>query len=175
MPIRKLTHQEILERQAAHPPAAIPLTVVLNNIRSLHNVGSIFRSCDGAGAEKLWLCGITGYPPRAEISKTALGAEERVAWEHTKDAAGPVRALKKKGYHILALEQTDQSISYFDFRPAGPVCLIVGNEVEGVSGELIGLCDSAVDIPMRGVKNSLNAAVAAGILIYHLYSSLRAP
>jgi len=173
MPIRKLNHKEILARQSSHSFQTIPLVVILNNIRSLHNVGSIFRTCDGAGVEKLWLGGITGYPPRAEISKTAIGAEENVVWEHAQDPVVPVRELKSKGYHILALEQTDQSVPYSDVRPAGPVCLIVGNEVEGVSDELIELCDSAADIPMRGVKNSLNAAVAAGIMIYHLHASLR--
>lgn len=171
--MRKLTHEEIVDRQKDNLKAPrIPLTVVLNNIRSLHNVGSIFRTADGAGVEKLWLCGATGYPPQKEIAKTALGAEEQVAWDHEHDAVKVVKTLKSRGYQVVLLEQTDSSVRYQDFVPAGPVCLIVGHEITGVSDELVALCDAAIEIEMAGIKNSLNVAVALGIAAYHLRNCL---
>jgi tRNA G18 (ribose-2'-O)-methylase SpoU len=142
------------------------LTVVLDNIRSSHNVGSIFRTCDGAGVEKLWLCGITCYPPNPRLGKTALGAEDHVPWEHAGDVREVVRRHKGRGYQVVVLEQTDQSRLYGDFIPAGPLCLVAGNETGGVDEEVVGLADAAVEIEMRGVKNSLNVAVASGLVIY---------
>jgi len=167
--MRKLTHAQIVDRQVArsrHP--RIPVSVVLDNIRSLHNVGAIFRTADGAGVEKLWLCGITGHPPQGEIAKTALGAEESVPWEYARDIVEVVRQHKARGYQIVLLEQVDTSVPYDAFIPGGPVCLVVGNEVEGVMDELEQLADVAVEIPMAGVKNSLNVAVAFGIVAFHL-------
>jgi tRNA G18 (ribose-2'-O)-methylase SpoU len=142
--------------------------VVLNNIRSLYNVGSIFRTADGVGVEKIWLCGITGYPPQSQISKIALGAEERVPWEYCDDTIAVVGNLKNMGYHIALLEQMDGSVEYHEFQPNCPICLVVGNEKEGVSQELVALCDTAVEIEMMGIKNSLNVAVAFGVIAYHL-------
>ncbi|MCR4337368.1 MAG: RNA methyltransferase [Candidatus Omnitrophica bacterium] len=171
--MRKLTHEEIVARQNAANHPCIPLTVVLNNIRSLHNVGSIFRTADGAGVEKIWLCGITGFPPDSQISKTALGAEARVPWDHEKDAVSVIRRLKKEGYQIVLLEQVDRSIDYWDFKPVGRVCLIVGNEIEGISEELVALSDAAIEIEMAGLKNSLNVAVAFGVVAYHMRCHLK--
>jgi len=171
--MRKLTHAEILNRQATdsrNPP--LPFSVLLNNIRSLHNVGSIFRTSDGAGVEKIWLCGITGYPPQAGITKTALGAEKRVAWEYRQDAINLLKELRAQGYQIVFLEQIDRSIPYHSFTPRSPVCLVVGNEIEGVSGELLDLCDYAVEIEMAGIKNSLNVSVAFGVAAYHFRQCL---
>jgi len=171
--IAKLTHQEIVHRQKEKQTLArLPFCVVLNNIRSLYNVGSIFRTADGAGAEKLWLCGITGHPPNAMITKTALGAEERVAWEYATDSLSVVRTLKTKGYQIVLLEQAKQSIPYQLFVPQRPVCLVLGNEISGVSDELLNLCNGVVEIEMRGVKNSLNVSVAFGIVAYHIGNKL---
>jgi len=167
--MRKLSHIEIVERQKirqCQPP--IPVAVVLDDIRSLHNVGAVFRTADGAGVEKIFLCGVTGAPPQAQIAKTALGAEERVAWEYRKDAPSVVREMKEKGYHIVLLEQTEKSVSFDQFIPRGPVCLVVGNEKEGVNENLLSLCDAAMDIHMAGIKNSLNVAVAFGIAVYSL-------
>lgn len=174
--MRKLTHEEIVSRQrrrsAINP--ATPLMVVLNNIRSLHNVGSIFRTCDGVGVEKLWLCGLTGYPPNARLAKTALGAERSVAWEYRKDIIALIKEIKSRGYEIVLLEQTNQSIPYNEFRPQGPVCLIVGNEIEGVAADIVPLCDIAVEIEMDGAaKNSLNVSVAFGIMAYHIRTCLK--
>lgn len=171
--MRKLTHKEIVKRQEASPRKSRPLTVILNNIRSLHNVGSIFRTADGAGVEKIWLCGITGFPPDSQISKTALGAETRVAWDHAYDAKEVIHDLKKSGYQIVLLEQTDTSIFYHEFMPDFPVCLVLGNEIEGVSDELVALSDASVEIEMAGHKNSLNVGVAFGIVAYHFRNCLK--
>lgn len=155
-----------------HPAMRLPFSVVLNNIRSLYNVGSIFRTADGVGAEKVWLCGITGCPPAARISKTALGAEGSVPWEFRASAADLLREMKDGGYQIVFLEQTGGSIPYDAFEPVSPFCLVLGNEIEGVSNDLEGLCDAAVEIPMAGLKNSLNVTVAFGIAAYHFRSAL---
>ena len=172
--MRKLTHQEIVTRQInKSEEARLPLTVVLNNIRSLYNVGSIFRTADGAGVEKIWLCGYTGFPPQSQIAKTALGAEQRVPWEHAEDAVAVIKKLKRQGYQIVLLEQLDQSVEYHKFKPKGPVCLVIGNEIVGVSDGFLPHCDAAVEIAMAGVKNSLNVAVAFGIVAYHLGHALK--
>ncbi len=172
--MRKLTHEEIVARQEAFSQKPLPFVVLLNDIRSLHNVGSVFRTADGIGVEKIWLCGITGYPPDSQIAKTALGAETRVFWDHAYDALEVVRNLKKGGYQIVLLEQTDQSISYHKFFPKAPVCLILGNEIEGISDSLVELADAAVDIEMAGHKNSLNVGVALGIVGYHFRNCIKA-
>lgn len=171
--MRKLTHAELVGRQKDKSRPKVPLTVILNDIRSLYNVGSIFRTADGAAVEKVIICGITGFPPDNQISKTALGAEESVDWTYEKDCLKAIKSLKKQGYYILLLEQMETSVPYQDFEPAGPVALVLGNEVEGVSDELISLCDGAVDIEMSGIKNSLNVSVAFGIVAYHIKNHLR--
>lgn len=171
--MRKLTHAEIVQRRHARSPQTrLPFTVVLNDIRSLHNAGSIFRTCDGAGVEKLWLCGITGYPPSAQLAKTALGAEGCVPWEYREDVHSVLEELKARHYEVVLLEQTTRSIPYEEFKPRGPVCLVVGNEIEGVAHPLVALCDAAVEIAMAGAKNSLNVSVAFGIAAYHIRSCL---
>lgn len=171
--MRKLTHLELVSRQRAQNGPRLPLTVVLNDIRSLYNVGSIFRTSDGAGVEKLWICGITGFPPDSQISKTALGAESSVPWEYHPDVCAVVRRLKAEGYQAVLLEQTEQSLPYESFEPDGPLCLILGNEISGVSEELTSLCDRALEIDMAGVKNSLNVTVAYGIVAYHFRTHLK--
>ncbi len=167
--IRKLRHEEIT-RTAPEDIAAKarhPLTVVVDNVRSLYNVGSIFRSCDGALAEKLYLCGFTPAPPRKEISKTALGAEESVPWEHVYDIAEVLRYLRTRGITIAALEHTTGSISCFDLTEEHfPLAVVVGNEIAGISEEALKYCDIALEIPMYGIKQSLNVAVAAGVLCF---------
>ncbi len=142
--------------------------ILLNNIRSLHNVGSIFRTSDGAGVKKLYLCGQTGYPPREEITKTALDAEEIVPWEYYIDPLDCIKKLKKRGIQIVALEQTEKSVDYKKFRPKYPTCLVVGHEIDGVSEEILELCDDVIEIPMQGKKKSLNVSVALGVAVYRL-------
>ncbi len=166
--MKKLSHNEIVARQETQVQKPLALTVLLDNIRSLHNVGSIFRTADGMGIEKIWLCGITGYPPDSQISKTALGSETSVPWEHSYDAAEVIADLKKQGYQIVLVEQTDQSVSYHKFVPKAPLCLVLGNEIEGVSEDLVKLADASIEIEMAGLKNSLNVGIAFGIVGYYL-------
>jgi len=173
--MRKLSHEEIVSRQVAKiAQPKLPLCVVLNNIRSLHNVGAIFRTADGVGVQKIWLCGITGFPPQGGIAKTALGAQEHVPWEYREDVLGVLKELKQEGYQIVLLEQMQGALPHDVFKPAGAVCLVVGNEVSGVNQELQTLCDAAIEIQMEGIKNSLNVAVAFGIAAYQLRSQLKA-
>src|SRR3989338_9380131 len=161
--MRKLTHGEIVARQEKiKKQPRIPVTVVLNNIRSLYNVGSIFRTADGAGVEKIIICGITGHPPNDRIAKTALGAQDNVPWEYFQDIHSAIALLKKDKYQLLLLEQTQNSIPYQTFKPKGKVGLIVGNEIEGVTESIVKDCDAAIEIEMAGLKNSLNVAVAFG-------------
>jgi tRNA G18 (ribose-2'-O)-methylase SpoU len=145
-----------------------PVSVILENIRSLYNVGSIFRTSDGAHVDTLYLCGYTGYPPRKEIDKTALGSVESVNWKRIEETALAVKECRRAGCQIVSLEHTDRSRPYNEVEYKFPVCLIVGNEVDGISGSLVEASDMAVDIPMYGVKQSLNVAVAYGVVIYHL-------
>lgn len=179
--MKKLSHDEIAKNRSTldtiHTINKLPIYVVLNNIRSNYNVGSIFRSSDGAMIEKLYLCGYTPSPPKKEILKTALGSTESVKWEYVKNPIDIVKKLKKDGLKIIALEQTDKSIPYHQInKNIFPACLIIGNEITGVSQELIDLCDLSIEIPQYGIKQSLNVAVAYGIAIFEfrkIYDSIK--
>lgn len=153
------------------------VVVILDNIRSAHNVGAIFRTADGAGVGKLYICGYTPIPETSgkkqgtsKIAKTALGAEQAVPWEHHAHAWRLIKKLKQEGVMIVALEQSNQSIDYKKFKPpvGKTIALILGNEVDGVSKTLLKYADAVIDIPMRGHKESLNVSVAAGIALYEL-------
>jgi tRNA G18 (ribose-2'-O)-methylase SpoU len=151
------------------------LIALLANIRSLWNVGSIFRSADGAGIGRLVLTGITGTPPRPEIAKTALGAEDVVPWIYEADPAAAARRIKAEGFRLLVLETGPRARPLATLTEvAGPVCLVLGHELAGVSPELLDLADELVCLPMRGAKRSLNVAVAFGIAAYHLASAREA-
>lgn len=169
--MRKFSHEELLKRREPKG-SRLPFCAVLNNIRSLYNVGALFRTADGAGLQKLWLCGITGIPPSGKISKTALGSEQSMPWEYAASARQCVERLKTEGWQIVLLEQTSQSLPYDEFVPSGPVCLVVGNEITGVGEDLLPLCGQAVEIPMAGLKISLNVTVAFGIAAYHVRKQL---
>jgi len=149
-----------------------PFVAVLDNIRSLHNVGSIFRTADAAGVGKLYLCGMTGAPPRNEIRKAALGAEETVAWEYFKQTHEALEKLKKESYFILALENTPASVDYRRAVYQFPLALVIGHEYNGIAPEILSCCDAAVSLPMRGSKISLNVAVAFGIAAYEIANLL---
>jgi len=184
--MKKLTHDEISEKRytidTLHKTKKLPVYVVLNSIRSNYNVGSIFRTSDGAMIEKLYLCGYTPHPPsdeapkkkpegscKKEILKTALGSTESVSWEYVKDPVKVVKSLKERGVTICALELTSKSRPYYEIDKQDlPLCLIVGNEITGVAQELIDLCDFSIEIPQYGIKQSLNVAVAYGISIFEL-------
>lgn len=154
--------------------AVLPVTIVLDNIRSMYNVGAFFRTADAARIEKLWLCGITARPPKSAITKTALGAEETVPWEHSWDPVPAIRGIRERGYEIAAVETTVHAVDLFDWTPRFPVCLVFGHEVEGIRPEVSALCDTHVRIPMLGTKHSLNVATAGGIMMYELLRIYRA-
>ncbi len=144
------------------------ISVLLPNLRSMHNIGSIFRTADGAGVNKIYLTGLTACPPRKEIGKTALGAEKSVPWEYHPDPLKLLKSLKKEGAKIIALERSRKSVPLKPCPPGQSFCLILGNEVEGVDASLLRVADRVISIPMRGKKESLNVAVAFGIAIYTL-------
>ena len=152
----------------------LPVTIVLENVRSLYNVGAFFRTADGARIEKLWLCGITGRPPKHAITKTALGAEETVPWEHSWEAEPVVRALRDSGREVAAIETSVHAVDLFDWAPRFPVAVIFGHEVDGIRPEVSALCDTHVRIPMLGRKHSLNVATAGGVVMYELFRKYRA-
>lgn len=154
----------------------ISVVVVLDNIRSGMNVGSVFRTCDAFSVESIHLCGITACPPHREIHKTAIGATQSVKWHHHSSVMDCVGSMKKQGYRIIGVEQTDQSISMESFAvdPKDRYVLIFGNEVEGLSEELLDVLDHALEIPQFGTKHSLNVSVCAGIVLWHFASSFLA-
>lgn len=152
----------------------LPVLILLENVRSMYNVGAFFRTADGAGIQKLLLTGITGWPPKNAISKTALGAEERVPWQFVEDAVQKVRSLQTAGYEIAAIETSLIAVDIFDWQPHFPVCVLFGHEVSGLSPELLDLCDTHVRIPMLGLKHSLNVASAGAVVMYELLRKYRA-
>lgn len=150
------------------------LCLALDNIRSTHNVGSIFRTADAIGINKIYLCGVTPAPidrfgrDRKDIAKVALGAEKSLAWEAISDIKQLIKTMKKQGYKILALEQDEKAIDYKDLEIEGKNLLILGEETKGIKKDILDLCDHVVEIPMKGNKESLNVSVATGILLYSL-------
>ncbi len=152
----------------------ISLVVIMDNIRSMNNVGSVFRTCDAFSVEQIVLCGITACPPNKEISKTALGATESVAWSYVKETEAAVKELKANGYKIYAIEQVDTSIALdkFEIDQNDKIAVILGNEVFGVADEVLPLCDGAIEIPQTGTKHSLNVTIAGGIVIWELFKKL---
>lgn len=149
----------------------IGVVVVLDNIRSAHNVGSVFRTCDSFKADRLFLCGICALPPSAEIHKSALGAEDSVPWEHSDSTLEVVSRLRAEGYEIVSVEQTVRSVSLDSFVPRfachKKYALIFGNEVDGVSQEVVDASDFTLEIPQFGTKHSLNISVSAGVVLWH--------
>ena len=173
MKLRKLLNIE-LERLSAEEYKSSPdigMIVILDNIRSAHNVGSAFRTCDSFKADKLWLCGICATPPSAEIRKTALGAEESVPWEYSGSTLDVVNKLKSEGYTVVSVEQTVNSVSLENFSPSASsgdsqYAFIFGNEVDGVSQEVVDASDFSLEIPQFGTKHSLNVSVAIGVVLW---------
>jgi len=153
--------------------AELPVVTLLDNVRSLYNVGAFFRSADAVRLRGLILCGITGHPPNRAITKTALGAETTVHWEHAANAVPVIERLRAEGHEIAAAETSVKSVDLFDWTPAFPVCLIFGNEIDGIRPELSALADTHVRIPMLGTKHSLNVATAGGVVIYELLRKYR--
>lgn len=154
--------------------AKLPLTVVLDNVRSLNNIGSVFRTSDAFLVNEIMLCGITATPPSPEIHKTALGAEDSVAWRHFDSTVDCIAALKAEGYTVCALEQVKGSIDLRDFRPDsdGRYAIVAGHEVHGVDPEVVDAADVCLEIPQYGTKHSLNVSVSTGIALWHFFTSL---
>jgi 23S rRNA (guanosine2251-2'-O)-methyltransferase len=158
---------------AGYEGLRLPVTVLLDNVRSMYNVGAFFRAADGVGLEKLCLTGITAHPPKSAITKTALGAEDVVAWEHDWDAVRMTEGLRHQGLEIAAIETSSHSVDLFAWQPKFPLCVLFGNEVEGLHPKLLEMASTHVRIPMLGQKTSLNVATAAGIVLYELLRKYR--
>lgn len=172
---RKLKLQELNRPSVSEFKQApkVPLCVVLDNIRSFNNVGSVFRTSDCFAVEKLFLCGITACPPHREIHKTAIGATESVDWEHHEDTLSLVQELQQEGWEVYAIEQTENSVMLDEFVPVGKVAIVMGNEVEGVQQEVIDQCDGVLEIPQDGTKHSLNISVCTGVVLWDLSRKLK--
>lgn len=171
--VKKLTHSEIasqrLNAELITNQNRLPVIALIDNVRSLYNVGSIFRTSDGALIQKLILTGFTPRPPRKEIEKTALGATKSIPWEYIPTPLAALSMLKAAGYRIYCLELTDESNPYYSVQKSEfPLCLVIGNEITGVSKDVIAQCDQGLQIPMFGTKQSLNVAVAYGIAVFEL-------
>lgn len=172
--MRKLENSELTRKtvEGFKDAAKTPLIIILDDVRSLHNIGSVFRTADGFLIEKIYLCGITATPPNKEINKTALGATETVDWEHREDLLSLIDELKENNVEVFAVEQVEDSISLESFIPEGKTALIFGNEVFGVSQEAIKKCDGSIEIPQLGTKHSLNISVTTGIVIWDLFCKM---
>ncbi|UII28461.1 RNA methyltransferase [Fulvivirga maritima] len=174
--MRKLANEELDRKTVEEFKEAdkLPIVILLDGIRSMNNVGSAFRTSDAFLIKKIYLGGITATPPHREITKTALGATESVDWEHAEDTAKLVDDLKAEGFEIVAIEQVDESISLDEFKPEKnkKYCLVFGNEVFGVSEEVVAKADVCVEIPQHGTKHSLNISVSLGITVWDFYNKL---
>lgn len=175
--MRKLTVEELnrMDIEEFHQSEKLPLIIVLDNIRSLHNVGSVFRTADAFRLQGVWLCGITACPPAAEIHKTALGAEDSVSWEYFEDTLDAVERLQREDYEVLAVEQVEGSLKLDTFRidPTKRYALILGNEVKGVRQDVVDAADAALEIPQYGTKHSMNVSVTAGIVMWEFERQMR--
>jgi 23S rRNA (guanosine2251-2'-O)-methyltransferase len=169
---RKLNMDELnrLSVEEYHKTGKLPVCVILDNIRSCHNIGSVFRTSDALLIEKIYLCGITATPPNKEIHKTALDAEKSVCWEYAEDGLQVVKTLQGSGYSVFAVEQVANSISLPDFKVdvKGKIALVFGNELKGVQQSVIDQCNGAIEIPQFGTKHSFNISVSAGIVLWEL-------
>lgn len=173
--MRKLTMPELnrLDLADYQKVAKLPVIIVLDNVRSMENVGSFFRTADAFRIEAIYLCGITARPPHREIHKTALGADESVDWKYFETTSEACEHLKASGYRIFAVEQVENSIMLDDFKTPEKSAYIFGNEVDGVDDEVLRYCEQAVEIPQKGTKHSLNVSVSGGIVMHHLFCDLK--
>lgn len=172
--MHKLTMEELhrLTKEEYEEVEKLPVVMVLDNVRSLSNVGAVFRSADAFRIGELFLCGITACPPHREIHKTALGADETVHWRYFSSTAEACRELKSMGYRIFAVEQVEGSVMLQDFKTEPKMAFIMGNEVDGVSEEALPFCDGALEIPQQGTKHSLNVSVCSGIIMWNIFKQL---
>ena len=177
--MRKLANSELNRKNPDEFKEAgkTPLILILDDVRSLHNIGSVFRTADAFLVEKIYLCGITATPPNKEIHKTALGATDTVAWEYQKDVLEVIALLKEQGVTVLAIEQVEHAVMLQDFEPETGItyALIFGNEVKGVAQQAVSLSHGTIEIPQLGTKHSLNISVSAGIVVWDLFQKLYYP
>lgn len=171
----KITEMNRISVEEFKQSEKLPLVVVLDNIRSLHNIGSVFRSSDAFRIECIYLCGITAVPPHPEMHKTALGAEYTVDWKYMESCVEAVNNLKSEGYTVMAVEQAKESIMLNDLTLdcSKKYAVVLGNEVKGVQQEVIDNCDGCIEIPQFGTKHSLNVSVTAGIVIWEMFTKLQ--
>ena len=175
--MKKLKNKDLqrINIEAFKSAEKTPITIVLDNVRSALNVGSVFRTSDAFLIENIILCGITATPPNKEIRKAALGSTDSVNWKYIKNTTDAVKQLIKDGYHVVGIEQADKSTQLNEFElPKKPIAIILGNEVNGVEQEVINLCNEVIEIPQFGTKHSLNIAVTTGIVIWDLWKKLKA-
>lgn len=174
--MKKLANEELnrISKEEFRAAKKTPIIIILDDIRSLHNIGSVFRTCDAFLIEKIYLCGITAIPPNKEIHKTALGATDTVSWEYAKNVLEVIKKLKTEKVSVYSIEQVENSIMLNDFQPQSNKknALIFGNEVKGVQQEAINMSDGVIEIPQLGSKHSLNISVSAGIVIWDLFQKL---
>lgn len=174
--MRKLANSELerLDVEAFKKADKTPIVVVLDNIRSLNNIGSVFRTADAFLVEKVFLCGITATPPHKDIHKTALGATDSVAWEYVEQTLDVVASLQKQGYKVLAIEQAENAVMLNDFNAAtnGKYAIILGNEVKGVAQDVVSAADVVLEIPQFGTKHSLNISVTNGVVVWDLWNKI---
>lgn len=177
--MRKLENSELDRKsiEAFKEADKTPIIIILDDVRSLNNIGSVFRTADAFLIEKIYLCGITATPPNKEIHKTALGATETVTWEHNADVLKVIENLKKESVTVLAIEQVQSAVFLQDFKVEKDkkYALVFGNEVYGVSQDAVALCDGCIEIPQLGTKHSLNISVSAGIVVWDLFQKLNWP
>ncbi len=175
-PFTKLKLEELgrVDVETFRNQEKLPVTVVLDNVRSMHNIGSVFRTADGFAVEQLILCGITAQPPHREIEKTALGATQSISWLYFSEIKEALQKLREDGYQLIAVEQAENSISLNKFQPKTDkkYALIFGNEVNGVSDEAMQMIDSCIEIPQFGIKHSFNIVVSAGIVLWDFFAKL---
>ncbi len=175
--MRKLENSELDRKSVSDFKLAekTPIILILDDIRSLHNIGSVFRTSDAFLIEKIYLCGITATPPNKEIHKTALGATDTVAWEYAKDVLEVIAKLKAENTTVYAIEQVENAVFLDNFQPINETkyALVFGNEVYGVSQEAIKMCDGCIEIPQLGTKHSLNISVSAGIVVWDLFQKMK--
>jgi len=174
---RKIPNRELrrLTPEEFRKSPKMPVVVVLDNIRSRHNIGSVFRTSDAFAMEHIYLCGITACPPSAEIHKSALGAEDTVEWTYFENTLDAIRSLQKNGYNVWAVEQAEGAVNLERFHPGNTngIALVFGNEVHGVQQEVVNACDGCIEIPQYGTKHSLNVSVAVGVVLWHCYFTFK--
>ncbi len=174
MRVKKITDLNRISVEEFKETKKTPLAIILDNVRSLNNIGSVFRTSDAFLVESICICGISATPPNVEIHKTALGAEDSVDWKYFETTQDAVAYMKEKGFSICAVEQAENSIMLDELKlnKEKKYCLVLGNEVKGVQQEVVNLCDFCVEIPQRGTKHSLNVSVATGIVIWEFFKKL---